>query len=113
MDGGFADLHHPEHWDLSWSREDAGHYLETLDQVRNSMDFIQRLGGLPEHLRTGELFTSHEALHLPYETALTRFVPEVGRHYNLGPTSFGWASALASSMAPTWSTSGGSPIPSA
>jgi 3-deoxy-7-phosphoheptulonate synthase len=84
MDGGFADLHHPEHWDLAWSRDDAGHYLETLDQVRNSMDFIQRLGGLPEHLRTGEMFTSHEALHLPYEAALTRFVPEQGRHYNLG-----------------------------
>jgi len=84
VDGGFADLHHPEHWDLSWSREDAGHYLETLDQVRNSLDFVQRLGGLPEHLRTGELFTSHEALHLPYETALTRWVPEAGRHYNLG-----------------------------
>ncbi|GLH73679.1 phospho-2-dehydro-3-deoxyheptonate aldolase [Geothrix limicola] len=84
VDGGFADLHHPEHWDLSWSREDAGHYLETLDQVRNSLAFVQRLGGLPEHLRTGELFTSHEALHLPFETAMTRFVPESGRHYNLG-----------------------------
>ncbi len=84
VDGGFADLHHPEHWDLAWSREDAGHYLETLDQVRNSLDFVQRLGGLPEHLRTGELFTSHEALHLPFETALTRFVPEQQRHYNLG-----------------------------
>jgi len=84
VDGGFADLQHPEHWDLTWSREDAGHYLETLDQVRNSLDFVQRLGGLPEHLRTGELFTSHEALHLPFETALTRFVPEFDRHYNLG-----------------------------
>jgi 3-deoxy-7-phosphoheptulonate synthase len=84
VDGGFADLQHPEHWDLTWSREDAGHYLETLDQVRNSLDFVQRLGGLPEHLRTGELFTSHEALHLPFETALTRLVPEKGRHYNLG-----------------------------
>jgi 3-deoxy-7-phosphoheptulonate synthase len=84
VDGGFADLQHPEHWELSWSREDAGHYLETLEQVRNAMAFVQRLGGLPEHLRTGELFTSHEALHLPFETALTRFVPEQGRHYNLG-----------------------------
>lgn len=84
VDGGFADLHHPEHWDLPWSREDAGHYLETLDQVRNSLDFVQRLGGLPEHLRTGELFTSHEALHLPFETAMTRLVPEKERHYNLG-----------------------------
>jgi len=84
VDGGFADLQHPEHWDLSWSREDAGHYLETLDQVQNSLNFVQRLGGLPEHLRTGELFTSHEALHLPFERALTRFVPETGQHYNLG-----------------------------
>ena len=84
VEGGFADLHHPEHWDLPWSREDAGHYLETLDQVRASLDFVQRLGGLPEHLRTGELFTSHEALHLPFETALTRWVPEQAAHYNLG-----------------------------
>ena len=84
VDGGFADLHHPEHWDLPWSREDAGHYLETLDQVRASLDFVQRLGGLPENLRTGELFTSHEALHLPFETALTRWVPDKGAHYNLG-----------------------------
>jgi 3-deoxy-7-phosphoheptulonate synthase len=84
VDGGFADLQHPEHWDLTWSREDAGHYLETLNQVQNSLEFVQRLGGLPEHLRTGELFTSHEALHLPFETALTRFVPEKSRHYNLG-----------------------------
>ena len=84
VDGGFADLHHPEHWDLPWSREDAGHYLETLDQVRASLDFVQRLGGLPENLRTGELFTSHEALHLPFETALTRWVPEKEAYYNLG-----------------------------
>lgn len=84
VDGGFADLHHPEHWELAWSREDAGHYLETLDQVRASLDFVQRLGGLPEHLRTGELFTSHEALHLPFETALTRWAPEQRAHYNLG-----------------------------
>ena len=84
VDGGFADLHHPEHWDLPWSREDAGHYLETLDQVRASLDFVQRLGGLPENLRTGELFTSHEALHLPFETALTRWVPEKQAFYNLG-----------------------------
>ncbi len=84
VDGGFADLHHPEHWDLDWSREDAGHYLETLDQVRASLDFVQRLGGLPEHLRTGELFTSHEALLLPYETALTRAVPGREAAYNLG-----------------------------
>ncbi|WP_371748423.1 3-deoxy-7-phosphoheptulonate synthase class II [Geothrix fuzhouensis] len=82
--GGFADLHNPEHWELPWSREDAGHYLETLDQVRASLDFVQCLGGLPEHLRTGELFTSHEALHLPFETALTRWVPEKSAHYNLG-----------------------------
>ena len=84
VDGGFADLHHPERWELSWRGPDAGHYAETLQQVQASLDFVELLGGRREPLRTGEVFTSHEALHLAYEEALTRFVPERDAHYNLG-----------------------------
>lgn len=83
VDGGFADLHHPERWELSWRGPDAGHYSETLQQVQASLDFVELLGGRRESLRTGEVFTSHEALHLAYEEALTRFVPERNAHYNL------------------------------
>lgn len=84
VDGGFADLHHPERWELSWRGPDAGHYSETLQQVQASVDFVELLGGRHEPLRTGEVFTSHEALHLAYEESLTRFVPERNAHYNLG-----------------------------
>lgn len=84
VDGGFADLHHPERWDLTWRGPDAGHYQETLAQVQASVDFVELLEGRQGTLRTGELFTSHEALHLPYEEALTRYVPEHEGHYNLG-----------------------------
>jgi 3-deoxy-7-phosphoheptulonate synthase len=83
VDGGFADLHHPERWELSWRGPDAGHYAETLEQVQASVDFVELLGGHHDPLRTGEIFTSHEALHLAYEEALTRFVPERNAHYNL------------------------------
>jgi 3-deoxy-7-phosphoheptulonate synthase len=83
VDGGFADLHHPERWELSWRGPDAGHYTETLEQVQASVDFVELLGGRQNQLRTGEVFTSHEALHLAYEEALTRFVPERNAHYNL------------------------------
>jgi len=84
VDGGFADLHHPERWELSWRGPDAGHYARTLRQVQASLDFVELLGGRREPLRTGEVFTSHEAMHLAYEEALTRFVPERDAHYNLG-----------------------------
>lgn len=84
VDGGFADLHHPERWELSWRGPDAGHYAETLEQVQASVDFVELLGGRHDPLRTGEVFISHEALHLAYEETLTRFVPERNAHYNLG-----------------------------
>lgn len=84
VDGGFADIHHTERWDLSWRGPDAGHYGETLAQVQASVDFVELLGGRRDALRTGEVFTSHEALHLAYEEALTRYVPDRDAHYNLG-----------------------------
>jgi len=84
VDGGFADLHHPERWELSWRGPDAGHYAETLDRVMDSLAFVEALGGSHTALRTGDIFISHEALHLPYEEAMTRFVPEREAHYNLG-----------------------------
>ena len=83
VDGGFADMHHPERWELSWRGPDAGHYAETLDRVLDSLAFVEALSG-PHTLRTGDIFISHEALHLPYEESMTRFVPERNAHYNLG-----------------------------
>jgi 3-deoxy-7-phosphoheptulonate synthase len=51
------------------------------------LQFIKTVGGLPEVLRRIEFYTSHEALHLPYEQALTRTIS--GKRYNLA-THFPW-----------------------
>jgi 3-deoxy-7-phosphoheptulonate synthase len=83
--GGFADLHHPERWELPGSTLGVEAYRRVLAQVRESIDFIDAIAGTTgAYLRTGELFTSHEALLLPFEESLTRFDAGRGAHYNLG-----------------------------
>ncbi len=83
--GGFADLHHPERWELPGGTGEVPAYRRTLDQVRESLDFLEALGGVQrEVLERIDFFTSHEALLLPYEEALTRWVDEEGGHFNLG-----------------------------
>ena len=81
---GFADLHHPERWELPGRTLDLPAYQEVLREVRSTLDFLEALGGVkPGALEGIELFTSHEALLLPYESALTRWVPEASAWYNL------------------------------
>ncbi|MBI4913897.1 MAG: 3-deoxy-7-phosphoheptulonate synthase class II [Acidobacteria bacterium] len=83
IDGGFADLHHPERWELP--RQSHRAYRAVLDQVRESLEFLATLGNLERGaLERIDFFTSHEALLLPFEEALTRWVPEQQSHYNLG-----------------------------
>ena len=83
--GGFADLHHPERWELPGGTGEVPAYRRTLDQVRESLDFLEALGGVQRDvLERIDFFTSHEALLLPYEEALTRWIGEEGSYYNLG-----------------------------
>jgi 3-deoxy-7-phosphoheptulonate synthase len=86
--GGFADLHHPERWDLPGGAGAVPEYQRTLAQVRESLDFLEALGGLQrEVLERIDFYTSHEALLLPYEEALTRWIPEAQAYYNLAAHS--------------------------
>ena len=83
--GGFADLHHPERWELPGGPGAVPEYRRTLDQVKESLDFLEALGGVQrEALERVDFFTSHEALLLPFEEALTRWVDEAGAYYHLG-----------------------------
>lgn len=84
ISGGFADLHHPEQWDLSWMEHSVhrGAYQELVERILDAIDFMESFGGVNEDsLGAVELYTSHEALHLPWEEALTRTVGT--RRYNL------------------------------
>ena len=92
IDGGFADLHHPENWDLSWVTHSplADEYHRIVGGIADAMRFMETLSGEPAHnLDRVDFFTSHEALLLPYEQALTRQVPRQWGWFNLG-THFPW-----------------------
>lgn len=92
IDGGFADLNHPEYWDLAWAGQSpmAARYRQQVDGIQESIRFMQTLSGSPIHnLNRAEFYTSHEALLLPYEQALTRMVPRQSGWFNLS-THFPW-----------------------
>lgn len=90
VDGGFADLHHPEYWDLSFlhnaalSPELRARYQQMSRELAHALRFMEALGETSIHeLNRVEFFTSHEGLNLHYESALTRRVPRRDTYYNL------------------------------
>jgi 3-deoxy-7-phosphoheptulonate synthase len=92
IDGGFADLHHPELWDLEFLNhaEKAAEYRAIVEAIGTSIRFMETiLGRSLSELNRVEFFTSHEGLHLDYESAQTRQVPRRTRWYNLC-THFPW-----------------------
>jgi 3-deoxy-7-phosphoheptulonate synthase len=75
--GGYADLHKVHSWTLGFVADSpAGHrYRDMADRLAETLEFMQACGITAEttpQIRETELFTSHEALLLPYEQALTR-----------------------------------------
>lgn len=86
IDGGFADLHHPEYWDLGFV-EHSPHresYERMVETIAEAVSFMETVSG--QDMGTAnrvDFFSSHEGLHLPYEQALTRTVPRREGWYNL------------------------------
>jgi len=92
IDGGFADLHHPEYWDLGWVQHSplAAEYQKRVDAIGDAVRFMETLSGEAVHnLNRVEFYTSHEALLLHYEQALTRQVPRQWGWFNLS-THYPW-----------------------
>jgi 3-deoxy-7-phosphoheptulonate synthase len=91
IDGGFADLHHPENWDLNFVGESplASEYQKIVDSLSDSLGFFESVTGDSLHTRRVEFYTSHEGLHLPYEQAQTRYLEHRGRWYDL-TTHYPW-----------------------
>jgi len=84
--GGFADMHHPENWNLDFATDSprSQQYHQMIDSIRNSLNFMEALvGSETRHSKAVEFFTSHEGLLLNYEQAQTRRVPRRTGWYNL------------------------------
>lgn len=86
IDGGFADLHHPEYWNLGFLRDaplrDA--YQRIVDSIADSLEFFESISGQRVHAAARvDFYTSHEGLHLLSEQAQTRYIERQKKWYNL------------------------------
>ncbi len=82
--GGYADLHQVHRWNLGFVARSplASRYADLAHRIDETLGFMQACGmsDLPQ-VRETEFYTSHEALLLPYEQALTRVDSTTGDSY--------------------------------
>jgi 3-deoxy-7-phosphoheptulonate synthase len=84
--GGYANLDNVHQWMLGFVKDSpqAERYRKLADRISETMDFMKAIGITPEtnpSLRETDFFTSHEALLLGYEQALTRVDSTSGDWY--------------------------------
>ena len=89
--GGFADLHQLHAWTADFVRASpqGQRYRALADRIGETLAFMAACGFTGDHmaqLRKVEFYTSHEALLLPYEEALTR-QPLAGGHRWFGASA--------------------------
>jgi len=85
--GGYADLHNVHRWMLGFVEGSAQgkRYRETADRISEAIAFMEACGITPEttpHMKQVDVYTSHEALLLGYEEALTRVDSTTGDWYD-------------------------------
>ncbi|MBT8435027.1 MAG: 3-deoxy-7-phosphoheptulonate synthase class II [Gammaproteobacteria bacterium] len=85
--GGLADLHQVHRWNMSFVEASPGkeRYLKMSERIEDALGFMEVCGITSQtapSIRETQLFTSHEALLLNYEEALSRIDSFTGRCYN-------------------------------
>ncbi len=88
VQGGYADLHRVHQWNLDFvDRSLQGErYRDLASRISETLDFMAACNITSEtssHIRETDFFTSHEALLLPYEQALTRIDSTTGDWYDV------------------------------
>ena len=84
--GGYADLHEVHRWNLDFAARSplAARYQDLASRIEETLAFMAACGmsslNTPQ-IRETDFYTSHEALLLPYEQALTRIDSTSGDHY--------------------------------
>ncbi|MGQ3072464.1 MAG: class II 3-deoxy-7-phosphoheptulonate synthase [Ferrovibrionaceae bacterium] len=85
--GGYADIHRIRGWMLGFVNKSpqSDRFLDLANRIDESLRFMEACGLTPEktpELRTTDLYTSHEALLLGYEQAMTRVDSTSGDWYS-------------------------------
>ena len=84
--GGYANLENAHRWMLGFVKDSpqSERYQKLADQITETLGFMRAIGLDPENhneLRQTDIYTSHEALLLGYEQALTRVDSTTGDFY--------------------------------
>jgi len=85
--GGYANLENAHRWMLGFVKDSpqSDRYQELADRITETLGFMRAIGLDPEshpELRQTDFYTSHEALLLGYEQALTRVDSTTGDYYD-------------------------------
>ena len=85
--GGFADLHQVHRWNMSFVEASPSkqRYLKLSERIEDALAFMEVCGVTSQttpSIRETQLYTSHEALLLNYEQALSRIDSFTGKCYN-------------------------------
>jgi 3-deoxy-7-phosphoheptulonate synthase len=83
--GGYADLRQVHAWNQDFvAQSPAGRrYDQLAGEIDRALSFMKACGADPEELHGVELYSSHEALLLDYERALTRVDSRTGLPYDV------------------------------
>ncbi|MGL4323328.1 MAG: class II 3-deoxy-7-phosphoheptulonate synthase [Beijerinckiaceae bacterium] len=84
--GGYANLENAHRWMLGFVKDSpqSGKYSALSNRITETLEFMRAIGIDPEtnpEMRSTDFFTSHEALLLGYEEALTRIDSTSGDWY--------------------------------
>ncbi len=85
--GGYANLENVHSWTLGFVKDapQVSRYRELADRISETLDFMRAIGIDPEvhpEMRVTDFYTSHEALLLGFEEALTRVDSTTGDWYD-------------------------------
>jgi len=85
--GGLADLHQVHRWNMSFVEASPARdrYLEMSERIEDALGFMEVCGITSQtapSIRETQIFTSHEALLLNYEEALSRIDSFTDKRYN-------------------------------
>jgi len=85
--GGFADLKNVHLWNLGFIKKStqAKKFKELEDRISDALAFMDACGinsDFNRRLKTVNFWTSHEALHLPFEEAMTRVDSTTGEYHD-------------------------------
>ena len=83
--GGFADLREVHSWNKGFVKDSVvgPRYEAMANEIGRALEFMRSAGVDPDEFKTVDFYSSHEALILEYEKALTRIDSRTGNPYDV------------------------------